>query len=270
MNQIIKRFLGIIGIIILEYCNPFLIYNYFKYGSLENYYSYVFKNNKKINIVKKNSSDNEYMKCINYNIQGGFDSFYNYTINNQIYDLNSNNADFIFLQGVSNTEQFNYIRASLNYDYSFYSSGLAVLSKYKIEINNIYFDNLNFYKCNNFLYIEALVDNQKIYFLNVQLTRDITCFKQLREIREMMRCIHIKLDKFKDKLIILGDFNSTIDFNEIYTNQLGIKSELKTYPSFYPIFSSAKTYYRNIQLKSVSVKDVYYSDYKPLEILFKL
>ena len=99
---------------------------------------------------------------------------------------------------------------------------------------------------------------------------DITFYKQKREIKEIMKYINSKLDKFKDKILIVGDFNYTKEFTDIYTNQFSYVNYVKSFPSIYPILSLDKVYFRNIKLNKNEIQDIYYSDHKPLYVEFTL
>ena len=270
--NIIKIIVGSFFLFIYEWSNPCFIYNSIKYISLENYKNKLFeRNHVKIQLKDKESIDKDHYSCVSFNIHNGFNFFNNYKIKEIIRYLHNLDADFICLQEVFDKEQFNYINECLGYTDRCYAGDLCIFSKYKIQKNvNTYYDNLGVYNHNNFLVSTIKIKDTVLYIINAHLMNDITFYKQKREIKEIMKYINSKLDKFKDKILIVGDFNYTKEFTDIYTNQFSYVNYVKSFPSIYPILSLDKVYFRNIKLNKNEIQDIYYSDHKPLYVEFTL
>ena len=274
--NIIKIIVGSFFLKLYKFSNLLFMYS-FKHVSFDNYKKKLFETEHKdieLETIEKSNDEKSGYSCVSFNIHNGFDLFNNYKIKEIITCLHKLDADIICLQEVFDKVQFDYIKKHLKYDYSFFIGELCILSKYNFDnVQTNYFDTLGIYDNNNCIISTININDTKLHIINVHLLNDITFYKQDREIKEIMNYVNWQIDRFKDKIMIIGDFNYCKHFKEIYSNQFSkLKPEKsnRSYPSIYPLLNLDKVYYRNLKLTKVEFKDIYYSDHKPLYTEFTL
>ena len=133
------------------------------------------------------------MNIATYNI---WDSNTNFTTRLEllIIELNKHNIEILALQEVKDIKTFNYIKEESKFPFGFYFDGLAILSKYDIQLQTTYSEN------NNYL---LRVTYNNIAITNVHLDWE----KEANRLLGLDQYFGLLEEEIQDTEIILGDFN---------------------------------------------------------------
>lgn len=220
--------------------------------------------------VIKKCKEIEINKIImSYNIHRGFNSLYEFKLNDMIDFIDKNNSGIVCLQEIQDQTQYEYIKHKLNYKNGVYSNHKCILTNYNIVNSDaVKYTSLGLYDYRDYLHCVLTVNDVRLNVINIHLTNDITGFKQNNEKKEMLEYIY---KNNLDNIILIGDTNCVdyFDHND-KLNMLKKWNLPSTFPSYFPFLNFDKAYTKNVDMVSKLILPDKLSDHMAISYVFNI